>query len=299
MTALRRAIVTGGSGLLGQALLHRLGDKGVGTYHSRAQEGMVRFDARTESLRDAAKEFPTDVSHVFISHAVANPEICVSSPAETASINSDGAIRLIRDARELGLIPIFLSSDYVFDGRRGLYTETDDVSPTTEYGRQKAKVEAWMKNLDGPWLVCRLSKVVSREEGSNGVLDGWAKDVTSGRDLRCATDQIFSPAGIEDVVDAMLGLVEEGATGLFNVAGPQALSRYALAETFVDEIRRVAPSVNAAVVGCKLSDIKFKEIRPLNTSLNVSKTCDRLSWKPASMKAYIAEFARQRFAIPG
>jgi dTDP-4-dehydrorhamnose reductase len=298
MAALNRAIVTGGSGLLGRALLSRLGDRGVGTCHSRVQEGMVRFDARTQSLHDVAKELPADTTHVFIAHAVANPEICVSSPAETASINSDGAIRLVQDARALGLVPIFLSSDYVFSGDRGSYTETDDLSPITEYGRQKAKVESWMKTLDGPWLVCRLSKVVSQEMDSNGVLDGWAKDILSGRDLRCATDQIFSPASIEDVVDAMLGLVEKQMTGLFNVAG-EAMSRYALAETFVSEIQRVAPSVNARLIPCKLSDIRFKEVRPLNTSLDVSKARDSLGWKPTPMPAYISEFARQRFAMAG
>jgi dTDP-4-dehydrorhamnose reductase len=258
---------------------------------------MVRFDARTQSFRDIAKELPTDTSHVFIAHAVANPEICVSSPAETATINSDGAIELMRDVRALGLIPVFLSSDYVFDGDRGSYTEIDDVSPTTEYGRQKAKVESWMKALDGPWLVCRLSKVVGQEADSNGVLDGWAKDVISGRDLRCATDQIFSPAGIEDVVDAMLGLVEKEVTGLFNVAGLEAMSRYELAETFVSEVHRVAPHVNSRVVPCQLSDIKFKEVRPLNTSLDISKVAGTLGWRPTAMRAYISEFARLRFAM--
>jgi dTDP-4-dehydrorhamnose reductase len=132
--------------------------------------------------------------------------------------------------------------------------------------------------------------------GSNGVLDGWAEEITSGNELRCAVDQVFSPVAVEDVADAVLDLAEKGMTGLFNVAGSELISRYSLAEIFITEVNNAVPGLRARVVPCALADINFKEARPLNTSLDVSKICRTLKRRPKAMKAYITEYIHQRFA---
>jgi dTDP-4-dehydrorhamnose reductase len=295
MAVLRRGVVTGASGLIGRALLAELGENGIGASRSNHRDGLLQFDGARQSFSDLAKVFPTDTTHVFIAHAIANPDICASDPIGTALPNVVDTIQLIKDAVTLGLVPVFLSSDYVFSGERGAYVETDELCPITEYGRQKALVETWLKKIEAPWLICRLSKALSNRKEHNGVLGGWADDVIAGRPLRCATDQLFSPATLQDVAEAMVRLAKGGLTGLFNVAGVEAFSRYALGLCFVNKVRRITPELNARVVPCNLSEIAFREARPLNTSLNVDKLCDELGWIPSRIHVYISDFANEQF----
>src|SRR4051794_33247082 len=112
-----RAVVTGASGFLGRTILSRLGpDRAVGTYHRSPSAGLVHFDAvqhRFADLKDLLPRLPT---HVFLTHGAVNPELCARDPVGTAKVNVESIIRLLSEIIAEGVTPIFLSTDYVFDG---------------------------------------------------------------------------------------------------------------------------------------------------------------------------------------
>jgi len=266
-----RALVIGGSGYVGRAILARLGAaRGIGTWHRHAVEGLRQFDAAA-GLRTLLRDLPNDMSHVFVPYGLINPEACARDPVATAKVNVDGVVRLLEDAFAAGLKPIFVSTDYVYDGTRGMRTEDEPQSPNTEYGRQKAAVERWLQARPEPWLIARLSKVVSGDTATHSVLGQWVNDIRAGTPMRSATDQVFSPAHVDDIAGALVALAEADLTGIYHVAGPAPLSRYDLNVMLVDAVRAADPGLSPAVEPCSLRDIPFLERRPLDTSLSVAK----------------------------
>jgi len=294
---MRRALVIGGSGYVGRALLSQLGPaRGIGTWHSRPAADLARFDAIHDRLGALLETLPKDITHVFVPFGMINPEHCARDPAGTRRINVDSVIGLLQDTFEAGRVPIFVSTDYVFDGSKGLRTEDEPQAPTTEYGRQKAAVERWLETRSEPWLIARLSKVVSGDTTTHSVLGQWVDDIRAGRAMRSATDQIFSPAFVDDIAGALIRLAETGARGIYHVAGPEPISRYDLNRLLVDAINAVDPAVKAAVAPCSLRDIPFLERRPLNTSLSVEKLQAAIACPFVPMADLCRAIARAEFA---
>ncbi len=293
---MERALVIGASGYLGGRLLERLGARGAGTAMSRPRPGLIPFDATQGRLGDLLDRVGSGVTHVFVPYGAIDPERCARDPAGTMAVNVVSVVRLLKEAMDAGLTPVFFSTDYVFDGVEGGFRETDPALPGTSYGAQKRAVELWLETVHAPWLVARMSKVVGAETGTHSVIGPWVDDIKAGRTMRCAQDQVFSPAWVDDVARALIELAERGARGVYHVAGPEPKSRLALAEMFLAEVKAVDPGVRAEVVPCRLNDLPFTETRPLNTFLDVSKLAGVLDWRFRPMREVCAEAARLHFA---
>ena len=291
-----RALIVGASGYVGGRLLAHLGpDHATGTSHSRGRVGLIAFDAAKDRLSDLLSEAPGDYTHLFVFYGVVNPNQCAKDPQATAAINVDAAIRLMSDAQNAGLIPVYLSTDYVFDGSRPFRMEDEPTCPTTEYGRQKAAVENWLIGTDHPWLIARLSKVVGPETDTHSVLGQWVNDIRDMRAMRSATDQVFSPAWVDDIARALAELARLQVNGIVHVAG-DAYSRFDLNRLLVEAVKSVDSRVVAEVEPCLLGDIPFAEPRPLNTSLSTSRMASILPWSFTSMADLSAMIANRYFS---
>src|SRR5450755_1290280 len=85
---MQRALVVGGSGFVGRALLSQLGaDRGVGTWHSKPTAGLAQFDAVTGRLSELLDALPKDITHVFVPFGMIDPEQCARDPARTRTVN--------------------------------------------------------------------------------------------------------------------------------------------------------------------------------------------------------------------
>jgi dTDP-4-dehydrorhamnose reductase len=158
-------------------------------------------------------------------------------------------------------------------------------------------VEQWLQARSEPWLIARLSKVVSGDRDIHSVLGQWVNDITGGRPMRSATDQIFSPLHVDDVAAAIIGLARQGRTGIYHVAGPEPLSRYDLNKLLVDCIQAVDPGVVTAIEPCSLREIKFLEQRPLNTSISVEKLRRAIDTPLRTMAQVCREIAEAQFKV--
>jgi dTDP-4-dehydrorhamnose reductase len=288
-------LVLGGSGFLGKHMMRILGSRGIGTYASKPFTGGIRFDAPQNQLSDVAGRLPNDLTHVFILHGAINPDLCAREPERTHAINVASTVALIKEIHSMGLTPVYMSTDYVFDGTRGNRTEDEPVSPTTNYGRQKAEVEAWLSQTGHPHLICRASKIVSGETDTHSVIGQWVMDIKAGKTLRCADDQIFSPAHADDVASAMIKLADGAHTGIFHVAGPRAYSRYELARLFVNNIKTVDANTRIDLSACKLAEIPFAESRPLDTSLSTIKLASTIAQPFLPMEVICRDVAQTHF----
>jgi dTDP-4-dehydrorhamnose reductase len=293
-----KALVLGGSGFVGRALTHALGQDAVAAFHSRPVPGGIPHDASTDTIATLEQRAGCAFGRVYLLHGAVNPEACARDPAGTAAVNVTGTIRLLAEALDRGILPIFASSDYVHDGSLGHRTEADPAHPNTEYGRQKLAVETWLRDQPAPWLVARLSKVVSEDPAAHSVLGELIGPLRRGAVLRMATDQIFSPAHVTDIGRALAELPSLGARGLVHVAGPRAWSRYDLACCLLRAARRRAPDLIARIEACSLHDLPFSERRPLNTSLATARMASLLPWRFREMPEVCEATAEAAFGSP-
>lgn len=294
MPVSRRILVLGGSSFVGRHLAARLGPaRALWTYCRRPQPGGVYFDDVSMRLLDIIGE-PEAFSHAVILLGETKPDSCAQDPRRSQAVNVDGIIRLLQELRRWAITPVFASSEFVFDGTRGGYTEDDPPRPILTYGRQKLQVEQHLQEGGGAWAVVRLAKVVGAERGDGTLFSSWLEAIERGQTIRCAFDQIFSPIYVGDVVEAILRLIERDARGLFHAAGPRPFSRLQLLELLLERLRAHGRAADVRVVPCSIHDFGLRERRPLDVSMRPDKLvaatglqlqdmavlCDRLIAQP-------------------
>jgi dTDP-4-dehydrorhamnose reductase len=290
-----KALVIGASGFVGRRILERLGpERALGTFVSRPLDQAIAFDATRQPLDDALKAAPSDLTHVFILYGAINPELCARDWAATAAINVESVKRVAQACFRRALTPVFFSTDYVFSGERGFWTEDDSIRPLTAYGRQKGMVEAWFQTCADPWLMVRLSKVVSDRIEPQNILGEWVCNALDGREMRCAYDQTLSPLSAADAAGAAIQLAQSGATGLFNVAGPEAFTRLALLRLLMAHLAAEGRAAQPTITPCRLGDLPFSEPRPLDTSLNIDKLQRAIAWDFTPMSTLCRTLARDQ-----
>lgn len=267
-------IVIGSNGFIGKHFFKAINPK----YYTSRKSSPYHIDLKNPSLDAISTE---SLRFAIIAAACPNIVYCEKHPDETYQTNVEGTLKLTELLLEKAIFPILFSSDYVFSGIEGDYLEDSSLSPTTVYGSQKAELENRIHQVSGGnHLILRLSKIYSLETGDGTLLDEMAKNLTTGLSVKAATDQIFCPLVIDDLVAVTLKLIENNHKGLFNLGGKDKISRFQLAE-------RLATSLNISntkVLPIQLNDLNPSISRPQNTSLISEKVFSLLGYTPISIE---------------
>lgn len=235
-----KSAIIGAAGYIGRTLLeaHRRAHPDcIGTHHSE-RDTLHALDLRKPDLRPL-RLAETGHRHALLLAAVPNINRCAVDAAATRAVNSDGIAEIARQLFDVNILPIFFSTDYVFEGARGPYADNAPLAPTTEYGRQKAEAERSIARLAAgrPFLILRLSKIFSLVRGDGTLLDDMGAALAAGREVRAAYNQTFCPTLLDDLISAVLSLQRQGATGVMNLCAPKAWRRYDLAATLANAMR--------------------------------------------------------------
>ncbi len=265
-----KILILGASSYVGRPLFDRLGpQRAAATYHQRPLDAAVRFDSLSMDLAEVVKD-PSSFSHAVILFADKNPESCAADPAGSRALNVESVCRVLDRLRQWGVTPIFASTEFVFDGSEGRRRETDAIRPVLVYGRQKAEVERRIQESFGRHLILRLGKVFGRQRGDGTLFTKWLDAIERGETIRLATDQIFSPVYIDDVIEAVVRLIDLDLSGIYHVAGGQTASRPEFLEMLLEELRRRGP-FEPKVARCSLHGLGLNELWPLDVSLDSRK----------------------------
>lgn len=177
-----------------------------------------------------------DCDVLVIAGAVTDTRRCEDDP-DTHAINVDGPLRIACALRNSPTKIVFLSSDYVFDGTAGPYSDQSPTTPTIAYGRHKAEVEARLPAANPNSLILRLSRLYGSTPGEFAFLEAIARSIPG----KAATDQVFCPTHVDDVVRGLLALIEQDATGLLNLCAPEPWSRYDIACALAGDPADITP----------------------------------------------------------
>ena len=224
-----KALVVGAAGQVGGALMERLGAEAcAGTYFETPFPDGVRFDIGSGEPATLITRTRPDV--VFVAAGMTHVDRCESERDMAFRINCDGPGALAAAARAGGARTVYYSTEYVFDGQHGPYSEEDEPHPVSVYGESKLAGERAVLDADPAALILRTTVVYGPEEQGKNFVYRLVAHLREGSEIRVPADQISSPTYNRDLASASVALVLQGATGIVNVVGPEILSRAAFAE---------------------------------------------------------------------
>jgi dTDP-4-dehydrorhamnose reductase len=264
-----RALVLGASGQVGAALCARLAAEGhaaVGT-HSRVPQPGTRFLDLTDIK--ATEHLIADVAPdwVFCPAGLTAVDYCEDHPDEAYAANRDAPAAASRAAAAGNAGFVYYSTEYVFDGAAGPYSEDDPVNPVSVYGRSKLEGEQAVMAANRRALVLRTTVVYGPEPQGKNFVYQLLRRGRAGEPMRAPSDQRSSPTYNVDLAAATVELATRGARGIFNVVGPEVMDRYVFSrivcEVFGLDLALLAPVTTA--------QLKQRAARPLDAGLRIDR----------------------------
>jgi dTDP-4-dehydrorhamnose reductase len=224
--ARRGILVTGGSGYLGGWVARLARDEWdvTATYLTHPADE-PSADWRQLDVRDeaAVAALVCRVQPDVIVHTASlNP----GQGDDFEAVNADGSRNIARAAATVGARLIHLSSDVLFDGRKGNYVEEDLPSPITPYGRSKALAEEEVFASGAEAVVVRTSLIYGWRPTIARAVQWMIDDLRVGKPVHLFTDEVRCPIWVESLAAAVIELAGMSYTGVLHVAGAQPLSRY-------------------------------------------------------------------------
>jgi len=226
-----RLLVTGASGLLGLNLALEAGGLHDVIGVSRRALASTPFETMQTDLLEAGAfgrvleaVRPAAVVHCA---AAADLDFCERYPEIARRINAEVPGQMASECSLRNIRLVHISTDAVFDGLKdGSYSETDKPRPggiyaTTKYAGEQAVIQA------NPYaIVARVNFYGWSLSGGRSLGEFFVKNLSRGAAVRGFTDVTFCPTFVNDLVEALIRLLESELRGTYHVVGPEAMSKY-------------------------------------------------------------------------
>jgi dTDP-4-dehydrorhamnose reductase len=296
-----RILITGSNGLLGQKLVAALrndtsveliatsrgGDRTPAPLGQRYRPLDITDAAAVDAAFDAVR--PEVVIHTA---AMTNVDACELDPTACRLQNVTATENLVRAAERHNAHFIHLSTDFIFDGLNGPYSEDDAAAPLSIYGQSKLDSEYVVRaSRLAKWAIARTIIVYGFAEGlsrSNVVL--WAKGaLEKGQPIKVVDDQWRMPTLAEDLADGCIRIAKRGATGVYNLSGPDGMS-------ILELVQRVGAffQLDTSVVTPVKSDTLGQPAqRPPRTGFVLDKARRDLGYAPRGLEEGLAILREQ------
>jgi len=191
-------------------------------------------------------------------------------------VNSDAPALLAKLSKQLGILLVHYSTDYVFNGAGDMpWVEGQEVDPLSVYGSTKACGEQAIQSSGCEYLIFRTSWVFA-SKGNNFVKTMLR--LASVRDsLNVITDQVGSPTSAELIADVTAHVIPKalnavGRSGIYHLTASGEVSWYEYACYVIDQARNMGHSLQVVKVNpIPTSEYPTPAIRPLNSRLNCAK----------------------------
>ena len=285
---MKKILVTGANGLLGQAIQGAFSGKFTLLATARQQQPHVAFPGVNYQpldvsiwgkCRDIVLDFQPDV--IINTAAYTHVDKCEIEREECWRANVKIVENLARAARRNMAQLIHMSTDYIFDGENGPYDEDDPPSPLGYYGKSKLASENTVRMTGIPYVIVRTNVIygLGRQVKNNFFL--WVyHNLKEGKPINVVTDQYNNPALADDLALGIRQIVDQSQYGIFHMGGEDFLSRY----DFACEIARVF-GFSELLIHPITSDALYQAApRPMRGGLRIAKAQRVFGYHPRPLK---------------
>lgn len=264
-------VIIGASGFLGSYLLNNLSDQFdvSGTYYSNPSKNLIQLDISNEAQ---VKKFmlANKPSRLFICGGITKTDLCERRKQLASEVNIGGVRNITKHFS--GQI-VFFSSDYVFDGKSGFYSEKDEPNPINHYGFTKLIGEDLVLSHSDDNVVLRVSGLYGYNEKNNAFVNSFN------------APKVYKPVNLygstlllDDIIETLPFFLDRG--GLFHLSSENAISRYHFAYNASKILKRPT-----TVIGKPVREMNYLAPRPKNSTLiSVKHDFDITSEKDGLLK---------------
>ncbi len=214
--------------------------------------------------------------------AITQVDDCERDPENCRKVNVEGTKNIAKTCRDTGAFLIHLSTDFIFDGENGPYSEADIANPISEYGKSKLESEYVVQSLLENYAIVRTVLVygcLPDTSRSNIVL--WVlNSLKKGEEIRVVTDQLRTPTLAEDLASGCKLITDLREKGIFHISGKDLLSPYEMAIRTARFYQLNDNLIHKANSSNFIQDAR----RPPRTGFIIDKAKDILGYNPHSFE---------------
>lgn len=286
-----RILITGSNGLLGQKIVKICLERGLNFVATSKGENrnpdcpnVNYLSLDISNVLEINKIFqfyyPTHVIHTA---AITNVDYCEDHQEECQLVNVDSTHFLFNACIQYKSHFQLLSTDFVFDGEKGNYSEQDKVNPLSVYAKSKVDGENILINSEyNNWSIVRTIIVYGEGHNlsrSNIVL--WALEaLKSGKDLTIVDDQFRAPTWADDLAWACLEIILRDKKGIFHISGPETMSIINLVYRIADHFKLPKNQVSPI----HSDTLNQAAHRPPKTGFNLEHSRKELNYSPLTLE---------------
>jgi dTDP-4-dehydrorhamnose reductase len=295
-----KILITGSNGLLGQALLLQVHKylllHTATTFFALSKSENKAILPPTTLFLQADLSKKEEVEKIFLAiqptiviHAAAltQPDACQTDQQAAIKQNIDATFYVAQACKQYSSFLVYLSTDFIFDGNKGMYVENDEPNPINFYGWTKLEGEKLLATMQIAHAIVRTCLVYGTNLNmSRPNIISWVKNnLEQGKPIQVVNDQFRTPTLVADLAWACLEIASKKLAGIWHIAGKDCLTPYQMAMLTADYFRLdqslISPT-NAAL---------FTEIakRPLKTGFNSSKATQLIGYQPHSFAEGLAK----------
>ncbi|MBI45826.1 MAG: NAD(P)-dependent oxidoreductase [Candidatus Marinimicrobia bacterium] len=264
---MKKILITGASGLLGNDLVCTLSP-----HYNILATSKTKQNQSVEVLDIRSRKDVIDIVNTF------KPSIIINCAAYTSVDKAENNKKYARDTNVVGLYNlvksisedtkiIHISSDYVFDGSKGDYTEKDFPCPINYYGKTKLEAENLLSTSNLNYLIVRPNVLYSNDLSKEHFLSWIVSSLSEKKQLEIAIDQISNPTYVPDLTQLIFDAILLDYTGILHMGSEDYISRY----DFAVKVADIFGFDRKMLIPVDSSTLNQKAKRPLNSSLNCNK----------------------------
>ncbi len=288
-----RFLVTGSAGLVGRQVvkdLLQLYAEVYSCYHDSKPEGGIAtqldLQDRVSIINTVESIKPDVIIHLA---AMTNVDQCEKEKELALKINAESTSVLSEQAKKHGSFLVYVSTDYVFDGKTGMRKESDKTDPVDYYGQSKLEGESALQHTASNWCIARTSTPYGLHPKKKSFPLFIAESLQAKIPLDIVTDQYTSPTYVPNLSKMLIEISSRKIQGIIHLAGASRISRYDLAEMVAEKLaldKKLLRPTN-------MSEMNWIAKRPKDSSLDISKAATLLKEKPMAVHQGLDLFLKE------
>ena len=284
-------LVTGSTGLVGYQVVKDLIKDDNHTVYSCynnliSKDGIpIKLNLTNQNdIENCFKKIQPDV--VIHLAAITDVDLCERQQDLAMKINAIATETLAKESSKQNSFFIYMSTDYIFDGKQGMKKENDVPNPLGFYGQSKLMGELSLNKLASSYSIIRISSPFGHHPIKKSFPSWVIENLKQKNKIPILTDQITSPTYVPNLSKMLIEIAVRQITGKIHLAGSTRISRYNFANIIAEKLNLD----NSLLIPTKLEDMNWHASRPKDSSLDVSFATEILNEKPQTIHQSLDSF---------